>query len=174
MMVLCLSMIALLLQVVITSLEQTDYVCSNIAVTLGGGAIYSNSHYSNVCISSSTFTHNTASYCSVLDVDEYYHFNVSITDSVFISNTATGTLLGGGMASIRNASVTIRGSAFRHNHTLLHGGMFHMDESHVLVDENLFLNDSATANGGVFYTYLHLSAYEVRRSELLTESQESF
>ena len=138
---------------------------NNIAVTLGGGAIYSNSHYSNVSITSSTFTHNTASYCSVLDVDEYYHFNVSITDSVFTSNTATGTLVGGGVACVRNASVTIRGSAFRYNHALLHGGVFVMDESHVLVDESLFLNNSATANGGVFYTYLHPSAYEVRRSE---------
>ena len=55
---------------------------NNTAVLLGGGAIYSNSRYSNVSISSSTFTHNTASYCSVLDVDKYYHFNVSITDSV--------------------------------------------------------------------------------------------
>ena len=119
---------------------------NNTAVTLGGGAIYSNSHYSNVSISSSTFTHNTASYCSVLDVDKYYHFNVSITDSVFTSNTATGTLLGGGVACIRNASVTIRGSAFRNNHALFHGGVFHMDESHVLVDESLFLNNSATAN----------------------------
>ena len=137
----------------------------NTAVTLGGGAIYSNSHYSNVFISSSTFTHNTASYCSVLDVDEYYHFNVSIIDSVFTSNTATGTLLGGGVACIRNASVTIRGSTYRNNHALLHGGVFHMDESHVLVDECSFLNNSATANGGVFYTYLHRSAYEVRRSE---------
>ena len=138
---------------------------NNTAVTLGGGAIYSNSRYSNVSISSSTFTHNTASYCSVLDVDEYYHFNVSITDSTFTSNTATGALLGGGVACIRNASVTIRGSAFRHNHALLHGGVFQIDECHVVLDESIFLNNSATANGGVFYTYLHPSAYEVRRSE---------
>ena len=138
---------------------------NNTAVTLVGGAIYSNSRYSNVSISSSTFTHNTASYCSVLDVDEYYHFNVSITESVFTCNTATGTLLGGGVACVRNASVTIRGSAFRHNHALLHGSVFHIDESRVLVDKSLFCNNSATGNGGVFYTYLHPSAYEVRRSE---------
>ena len=138
---------------------------NNTAVTLGGAAIYSNSRYSNVSISSSTFTHNTASYCSVLDVDDYYHFNVSITDSVFTSNTATGTLLGGGVACIRNASVTVRGSAFRHNHAILHGGVFHLDESRVIVDGSVFLNNSATANGGVFYTYLHPSGYEVRRSE---------
>ena len=102
---------------------------NNTAVTLGGGAIHSNSCYSNVSISSSTFTHHTASYCSLSDVDEYYHFNVSITDSVFTSHTTTGTLLGGGEACVRNASVTIRGNAFRHNHALLHGGVFHMDES---------------------------------------------
>ena len=138
---------------------------NNTAVTLGGGAIYSNSRFSNVSISSSTFTHNTASYCSVLDVDKYYHFNVSITDNIFTTNTATGTLLGGGVACVRNASVTVRGITFRNNHALLHGGVFHLDESRVLVDESLFLNNSATASGGVFYTYLHPSAYEVRRSE---------
>ena len=42
--------------------------------------------------------------------------------------------------------------------------------SHVLVDKSLFLNNSATANGGVFYTYLHPSAYEVRRSEFSCNS----
>ncbi len=63
---------------------------NNTALTEGGGAIYSNSRYSNVSLVSSRFSYNSASYCSVLDVDEYYHFSVNLTDSVFTHNTATG------------------------------------------------------------------------------------
>ena len=55
----------------------------------------------------SKFSHNSASYCSVLDVDEFYHFNVSIRDSVFTLNTTTEQLLGGGVACIRNASIEL-------------------------------------------------------------------
>ena len=45
----------------------------NTAVVEGGGAIYSNGRYTNVTLSSSTFTNNSASYCGVLDVDNYNH-----------------------------------------------------------------------------------------------------
>ncbi len=47
----------------------------------------------------------------------------------------------------------------------LHGGVFHIDESDVLVDESVFVNNSASEDGGVFYTYVHLSHYDIRRSE---------
>ncbi len=135
---------------------------NNRASTLGGGAIYS---YSNVTISESIFSYNSASYCSVLDVDEFYHFYVSITDSVFTYNMATGRLVGGGVACIRNASISILRSSFQHNQAALHGGVFHIDESDVLVDESVFVNNSASGDGGVFYTYVHLSHYDIRRSE---------
>ncbi len=87
----------------------------------------------------SIFSYNSASYCSVLDVDEFYHFNVSITDSVFTYNMATGRLLGGGVACIRNASIYILRSSFQLNQAALHGGVFHIDESDVLVDESVFV-----------------------------------
>ncbi len=138
---------------------------NNRAPALGGGAIYSNSRYSNVSISESIFSYNSASYCSVLDVDEFYHFNVSITDSVFTYNMATGRLVGGGVACIRNASISILRSSFQHNQAALHGGVFYIDESDVLVDESVFVNNSASEDGGVFYTYVHLSHYDIRRSE---------
>ena len=49
---------------------------NNTAITEGGGAIYSNGQYANVTLTSSTFHNNSASYCSVLDVDNYNHFSV--------------------------------------------------------------------------------------------------
>ncbi len=146
------------------SVHQSSFT-GNTASALGGGAIYSNSRYSNVTISESIFSYNSASYCSVLDVDEFYHFNVSITDSVFTYNMATGRLVGGGVACIRNASISILRSSFQHNQATLHGGVFHIDASDVLVDESVFVNNSASEDGGVFYTYVHLSHYNIRRSE---------
>ncbi len=98
-------------------------------------------------------------------MDEFYHFNVSITDSVFTYNMATGRLVGGGVACIRNASISILRSSFQLNQAALHGGIFHIDESDVLVDESVFVNNSASEDGGVFYTYVHLSNYDIRRSE---------
>ena len=138
---------------------------NNTALTLGGGAIYAHSRYSNISISASTFTLNSASYCSVLDVDEFYHFNVSITNSSFTHNTATGRLLGGGVACIRNSSIDILRSSFQHNHADLHGGVFQIDESDVFVEDSVFVNNSAGVDGGVFYTYVHPSLYLIRRSE---------
>ncbi len=138
---------------------------NNGASTLGGGAIYSNGRYSNVTISESIFSYNSASYCSVLGVDEFYHFSVSITDSVFTYNMDTSRLVGGGVACIRNASISILRSSFQHNQAALHGGVFHIDESDVLVDESVFVNNSASEDGGVFHTYVHLSHYDIRRSE---------
>ena len=143
---------------------------NNTALTLGGGAIYSNSRYSNVTLASSTFSHNSASYCSVLDVDEYYHFNVNLTDSVFTHNTATGQLIGGGVACIRNASINIIRSTFKHNYADLHGGVFYIDESATSVDGSLFVNNSAAVDGGVFYTYVHASNYNIRRSQFSLNS----
>ena len=157
---------------------------NNTALTLGGGAIYSNSRYSNVTLASSTFSHNSASYCSVLDVDEYYHFNVNLTDSIFTHNTATGQLIGGGVACIRNASINVGGgvacirnasiniirSTFKHNYADLHGGVFYIDESATSVDGSLFVNNSAAVDGGVFYTYVHASNYNIRRSQFSLNS----
>ena len=67
-----------------------SYLISNMAITEGGGAIYSNGQYANVTLTSSTFHNNSASYCSVLDVDNYNHFSVNLTNSIFTYNTASG------------------------------------------------------------------------------------
>ena len=141
----------------------STFFINNTAISFGGGAVYSNSRYSNITLMSSIFSNNSASYCSVLDVDEFYHFNVSIRDSVFTLNTATDSVLGGGVACIRNASIELLRSTFKHNYAALHGGVFHIDESDILVDGSLFVNNSAAMDGGVFYTYVHASNYNIRR-----------
>ena len=138
---------------------------NNTALREGGGAIYSNGRYTNVTLSSSTFTNNSASYCGVLDVDDYNHFSVNLTNSVFTYNTATGQTIGGGVACIRNASINIINSVFKHNFANYHAGVFYIDESVTTVDGSLFVNNSAAVDGGVFYTYVHASDYIIRRSQ---------
>ena len=143
---------------------------NNTAVQEGGGAIYSNGRYSNVTLSSSTFTNNSASYCGVLDVDDYNHFSVNLTNSVFTYNTATGQTIGGGVACIRNASIIIINSVFKHNFANYHAGVFYIDESVTTVDGSLFVNNSVAVDGGVFYTYVHASDYIIRRSQFSENS----
>ena len=143
---------------------------NNTALTQGGGAIYSNGRYANITLASSTFSHNSASYCGVLDLDEYYHFSVHFTDSVFTYNTASGQSTGGGVACIRNASININRSTFKHNFANFHGGVFYIDESDTTVDGSLFINNSAALDGGVFYTYVHASNYNIRGSQFTHNS----
>ena len=138
---------------------------SNRAVTEGGGAIYSDGQYANVTLTSSTFHNNSASYCSVLDVDNYNHFSVNLTNNIFTYNTASGQTIGGGVACIRNASINIIDSTFKHNFANHHAGVFYIDESQTTVDGSLFINNSAALDGGVFYTYIHASDYIIRRSQ---------
>ena len=58
------------------------------------------------------------------------------------------------MACIRNASINILNSVFKHNFANYHAGVFYIDESVTTVDGSLFLNNSAAVDGGVFYTYI--------------------
>ena len=108
-----------------SSVHVTDTTfVENTAITEGGGAIYSNGRYANVTLTSSTFHNNSASYCSVLDVDNYNHFSVNLTNSIFAYKTASGQTIGGGVACIRNASINIINSTFKHNFANHHAGVF--------------------------------------------------
>ena len=124
------------------------------AIREGGGAIYSNGQYANITFTTSIFHSNSASYCSVLDVDNFNHFSVNLTNSIFTYNTASGQTIGGGVACIRNASINIIDSTFKHNFANHHAGVFYIDESQTTVDGSLFTNNSAVLDGGVFYTYI--------------------
>ena len=101
----------------------------------------------------------------MLDVDNYNHFSVNLTNSIFTYNTASGQTIGGGVACIRNASINIIDSTFKHNFANFHAGVLYIDESHTTVDGSLFINNSAALDGGVFYTYIHASDYIIRRSQ---------
>ena len=102
----------------------------------------------------------------MLDVDNYNHFSVNLTNSIFTYyNTASGQTIGGGVACIRNASINIVDSTFKHNFANFHAGVFYIDESHTTVDKSLFINNSAALDGGVLYTYIHASDYIIRRSQ---------
>ena len=69
------------------------------------------------------------------------------------------------MACIRNASINIIDSTFKHNFANHHAGMFYIDGIKTTVDGSLFINNSAALGGGVFYTYIHASNYIIRRSQ---------
>ena len=82
----------------------------------------------------------------------------------------SGSSIGGGVACIRNASINILNSVFKHNFANYHAGVFYIDESVTTVDGSLFLNNSAAVDGGVFYTYVHASDYIIRRSQFSDNS----
>ena len=138
---------------------------NNVAIRESGGAIHSASgQYPNVTLTS-TFHNNSASYCSVFNVDNYTHYSVNLTNSIFTYNTASGQTFGGGVACIRNASINIIDSTFKHNFANHHAGVFYIDGIKTTVDGSLFINNSAALGGGVFYTYIHASNYISRRSQ---------
>ena len=136
----------------------------NIAIMESGGAVYSNGQRANVILNSSTFHYNSAFLCGVLSIENYTHFSVNLTNSVFTHNTVYGQSVGGGVACIVNASINIINNTFKHNRANHHAGVFYIDESQTNVDGSSFINNSAALDGGVFYTYIHASDYIIRSS----------
>ena len=143
----------------------TTTFINTIAITESGGAIYSNGQYANITLNSSAFHYNSAPYCGVLDIENYTHYSVNLTNSIFTHNTASGQTTGGGVACIRNASISIINSIFKHNFANHHANVFYIDKSQTTIDGSLFINNSAALDGGVFYTYIHASDYTIRGSQ---------
>ena len=79
--------------------------------------------------------------------------NLTMTGTLVISNTATGTVngLGGGISNAGNGAVTITNSTIEDNFAATTGGGF-SDENNGLgtlnVSNSVFLNNSAVGNGG--------------------------
>ena len=63
---------------------------NNVAIRESGGAIHSSGQYANVTLTLPTFHNNSASYCGVLNVDNYTYFSVNLINSIFTYNTASG------------------------------------------------------------------------------------
>ena len=150
-----------------TSISVTDSSFVNNRAVKSGGAIYSIGNY--VSLSSSTFTNNSASSCSVLAVANYYHVSVNFTNSVFTYNTATDYI--GGVACIYNTSINILNSVFKHNSAYFHNaGVFYIYDSVTTVDGSLFMNNAARWSGGVFYMSFHASDFIIKRSQFSRNS----
>lgn len=149
----------------LVSIYRNNFI--NNTAAIGGGAIYSGATGIDTPITislvESTFHDNSAAFCGVLDA-ENHHDSITITHSIFASNRAVAQLIGGGVACIRNASVSVTSSTFTSNRAELHAGVFYVDESVVLVKDSLFTDNSAAEDGGVFYTYVYPTTYIIRGS----------
>ena len=146
---------------------------NNTASAGGGGAIYSARRYTNISLINNIFSHNIAAYCGVIDVDEFYHHYVSITENTFIYNKAVGQVSGnngGGVICIRNASFLVLDNYFSHNSAAGDGGVIQVDESNIIIERSTFKNNTAEENGGVLYTYAYPTRYTIINS-IFTNNQ---
>ena len=125
---------------------------------------------SSAIIIGCNFTNNHNRYPSSLHIDnsslELHHTNfvdnegsggvllientismVTISHCTFIDNSAFAT--NGGVASIRNATVSILNSTFSQNRAV-NGGVFAIDDTEMTVHGSIFDNNDARASSGVF------------------------
>ena len=133
----------------------------------GGGAIYSARRYSNISLVDNIFNHNTAAYCGVMEVAEFYHYRVNIIGNTFIYNRAVQQISGnnaGGVFCIRNASVLVTDNTFSHNSAAGDAGVIQVDESNIIIEGSIFSNNTAGGNGGVLHTYFYPTSYIITNS----------
>ena len=94
------------------SIEAVNTTFSGNTATGGtGGAVYANAE---LYIYGSSFSNNTALRCGVLDVSRH-HLNVTLIESTFSFNRATGSANGGGVACFGNAVVKVSNCDFNDN-----------------------------------------------------------
>ena len=140
----------------------------NTAIAGGGGAIHSNGQNASIILlTNSTFSHNTAAYCGVLDADDQYHYSANIIGNTFTHNRAVGQVAGsngGGAICIGNASVSVLDNKFSHNSAAGDAGVLQVDESDITVERSIFSNNIAGGNGGVFHTYFYPTSYTITQT----------
>ena len=135
---------------------------NNVAVGERGGAVLSTGVNIDLSFVGSTFDSNSAPSCGVVDASN--HVTVEFESSSFMNNVATGHLVGGGVACVKNASVSIRNSTFTYNAANLHAGVLYIDNSFVNVCDSTFLGNSAAVKGGVMYTQIVSTEYTISHS----------
>ena len=137
---------------------------NNTASAGGGGAIYSARRYTNISLVNNIFSHNTAAYCGVMDVAEFYHYHVNIIGNTFIYNRAVQRISGnngGGVICVRNASILVLDNNFSHNSAAGDAGVIQVDESDIIIQRSIFSNNTAGGNGGVLHTYFYPTRYTI-------------
>ena len=133
-----------------------------------GGAI---STHGNISIVDSIFGYNVAPQCATFGVrtrfsTQHLQLRVNFQSSVFLYNWAinatnedTQPAIIGGVACIRDASLTINNCTFSHNLAKESGGVLNAENSSVTISSSSFHNNSAGTDGGVLYTYLFSSTF---------------
>ena len=137
---------------------------NNTALGGGGGALYSARRYTNIYLTNNTFSYNTAAYCGVMDIDDFFHYHVNLTGNTFTYNRAVGQVAGnngGGVICIRNASISLMDNNFSHNTATGDAGVIRVDESHVTIQRSIFNNNTAGGDGGVFHTYFYPTTFTI-------------
>ena len=137
---------------------------NNTANSGGGGAIYSARRYTNISLVDNIFNRNTAAYCGVMEVAEFYHYHVNIIGNTFIYNRAVQQISGnnaGGVLCIRNASVLVTGNTFSHNSAAGDAGVIQAEESDIIINRSIFSSNRAGGNGGVLHTYFYPTTYTI-------------
>lgn len=135
---------------------------NNVAAGERAGAIFSAGLNVSLLIVGSTFVSNSAPSCGVMEASN--HVAVDFDSSSFIGNVATGQLIGGGVACVRNVSVSIQNSTFTYNRAIVHAGVLYVDNSLVSIWDSTFFSNSAAIKGGVIYTQIVASSYSIMHS----------
>ena len=131
-----------------------------------GGAINFNGRYSDFIVTRSIFIHNSASHCGALIIsNDKDHNTTSISESVFYYNRAVNPAnTGGGVACIRNSSISIFNCTFIANTAAGNGGVIVFDNSTILINNTIFSNNTAGYDGGALISYIHPSNYTITHS----------
>ena len=125
-----------------------------------GGAIYSAAKHmdlnatfeSNIVLSKSTFSHNTAECGGVLYTSGHYDHHMEFIDSTFFFNEASGTnATGSGVGCVGNTTLSITNCIFNNNVAETVGGVLDLSFSSITIEHSSFSQNSADENGGVFH-----------------------
>ena len=127
---------------------------NNVWVSGGGGAIYAT--LTNVSIFNSSFNHNVAKTCAVLDVQFIRNGFVSIEDSTFSHNFAMGDA---GVLQVEGSTVSVQGSYFDNNTAGGDGGVIttKIFPSTLTVSDTVCTDNEAGVDGGVAYVGIPIS-----------------
>ena len=141
--------------------EQSSLTDNN-ATGGSGGAVYSDGRNADISITETTFSHNLASTCGALDINDFQHYSVRFDRTTFTYNTATSNR--GGVMCIRNASISVLDSTFSHNRATGNAGVFSVDDSDFTIRRATFDNNTVGANGGVIATEFFRTTFTISQA----------
>lgn len=143
-------------------LIEKSSLTGNEAFRQSGGAIRARGLNIYISITESTLSNNWAAKCVTLDVNDGQHFNVILKDSIFKRNLADTE--SGGVACVRNATISILNSNFSLNRAAENAGVFAVDDSNMTIHGSTFDSNIAGANGGAVNTEYFRNSLLVSRT----------